>query len=139
MVIPKTKILVSATYYHKPLFFFLSHMGKLGWLPFCFNPMWLESEDVLPIIKNAWNTYIIGSPSYIWDQKVKQVKNSLKLWVTKHYQEPKERNIELVNSLGILQEKMEKEEITRDLLYQEIELERRIKITIRQEKEGWRL
>ena len=73
----------------------------------------------------------------IWDQKVKQVKNSLKLWVTKHYQEPKERNIELINSLGLLQEKVEKEEITIDLLYQEIELERRIKITIRQEKEGW--
>ena len=75
----------------------------------------------------------------IWDQKVKQVKNSLKLWVTKHYQEPKERNIELVNSLGLLKEKMEKEEITRDLLYQEIELERRIKIIVRHEKEGWRL
>ena len=57
-------ILVSATYDHKPLFFFLSHMGKLGLLPFRFNPLWLESEDVFPIIKNVWNTYIIGLPSY---------------------------------------------------------------------------
>ena len=82
---------------------------------------------------------MLGSPNYIWEQKLKQVKIALKQWVTKHYQYPKKRKFELVNQLEIMQGKMEHEEITRDLLVQEIELERKIQVTLKQEEEDQRL
>ena len=42
----------------------------------------------------------------------------------------------LFNQLEALQEKMEHEEITRDLLAQQLELERKIQVTLRKEQEG---
>ena len=41
--------------------------------------------------------------------------------------------------MEILQESMEQAEVTKDLLIQEIELEKKLQNVIRQEEESWRL
>ena len=113
-------------------------MGKLGPLPFRFNHLWLESEGVSDIIYNAWCCFIPGSPTFIWEQKLKHVKNSLKQWVTKHYQEPKIISIELIKHMETLQGNMEQGEVIIELMIQEIELEKALQTTIRKEEESLR-
>ena len=56
-----------------------------------------------------------------------------------HYQEPSHKKIEIVKKMESLQEDMEKNEITREHLLREIELEKILQSILRQEEEGWRL
>ena len=49
------------------------------------------------------------------------------------------KKIEIVMEIETLQENMEKIEVTRELLLQEIELEKSLQSILRQEEEGWRL
>ena len=56
-----------------------------------------------------------------------------------HYQEPSHKKIEIVKKMEALQEDMEKDEITREHLLREIELEKSLQTILRQEEEGWRL
>ena len=84
----------------------------------------MESEGVFNIIYNAWSCFIPGSLTYIWEQKLNRVKSALKQWATKHYQEPKNKNLELIKQMETLHEHMEKREVTKELIIQEIELEK---------------
>ena len=54
-------------------------------------------------------------------------KIALKQWATKHYQEPTLRKIEILKQMETMQEIMEQVEVTRELLLQEIELEKNCK------------
>ena len=80
----------------------------MGYLPFKFNHLWLDSKGVQDIISNAYKCFIPGSPTFIWEQKLKLVKNALKQWVTQHFQEPTRKKIEIVKEMETLQENMEK-------------------------------
>jgi hypothetical protein len=40
----------------------------------------MDRSDFLPSILQAWNQWIIGSPIYIWEKKLKLVKGLLKTW-----------------------------------------------------------
>ena len=91
-------------------------MENMGSLPFWFNQLWLESEGVRDIISKAWHCFILGSLAFIWEQKLKLVKNALKKWVTQHYQEPTIKKIEIFKEMETLQENMAKMEITKELL-----------------------
>ena len=68
-----------------------------------------------------------------------RVKIALKQWMTKHYQEPKIRKLELIKQMETLQGNMEQREVTVELMIQEIELEKALQTTIRQEEESLRL
>ena len=129
----------SAILDHKLICFFFPPLENLGPLPFRFNHLWLESKGVRDIISKAWLCFIPGSPDFIWEQNLKRVKSSLNSWATHHYQEPSHKKIEIVKKMEALQENMEKDEITREHLLREIELEKSLQSILRQEEEGWRL
>ena len=57
----------------------------------------------------------------------------------KHYQEPKIRKLELIKQMETLHGHMEQIEITQELIIQEIELEKALHPTLRQEEESSRL
>ena len=99
----------------------------------------MESKGVSDIIYNAWSCFIPGSPAYIWEQKLKRVKFALKQWATMHYQEPKIRKLELIKQMETLHGHMEQIEVTQELIIQEIELEKALQTTLRQEEESSRL
>ena len=64
------------------------------------------------IVKNAWRLGFDGSPSYIWESKIRKVRNELKEWVKTEYQNTSSRKSQLQYRLSAMQSKMEKEEIT---------------------------
>ena len=63
----------SKTSYHKLISLQLSTSEKLGPIPFRFNPLWLNDAKALEITQIAWNSNITGSPSYIWEDKLREV------------------------------------------------------------------
>ena len=111
----------------------------MGPLPFRFNKIWLESDEVWDIISNAWRCFIPGSLAFSWEQKLKRVKEALKSWEKTHLQEPMEQKKNIVKEMEQLQREMEVNMITKEHLLKEIDLETQLQKILRQEEEGWRL
>ena len=65
---------------HKPICLTFAQDKKLGPIPFRFNPAWISSEDCLPMIAATWKLPVRGSAFYVWEEKLRRVKNSLKEW-----------------------------------------------------------
>lgn len=42
--------------------------------------MWIEHADCINIVTQSWNNNVIGCPMYILNQKLKILKNNLKIW-----------------------------------------------------------
>lgn len=76
-----TKILPKLASDHKPIQLHLEDEEDLGPLPFRFNPLWIERDGFLEIVKEAWAKPISGSSSYVWEQKLKATKQALKDWI----------------------------------------------------------
>jgi hypothetical protein len=47
-------------------------------LPFCSNPLWLQNPIVLSEISKAWQVKVVGSPSFLWEYKLKEINPTLK-------------------------------------------------------------
>eukprot|EP00253_Pinus_taeda_P016135 PITA_16135 len=73
----KTKILPKLTSDHKPIQLLLDDEENLGPLPFHFNHLWIEREGFFNIVKEAWVKPISGSPSFVWEKKLKATKNHI--------------------------------------------------------------
>ena len=43
----------------------------LGPISFCFSPLWIERDGFWEIVAQAWAQYVEGSPSFVWEQKLK--------------------------------------------------------------------
>ena len=135
----ESKLLCSTISDHNPICLFFPPLENLGPLPFHFNHLWLEFEGVEDIITNAWRCFIPGSPAFSWEHKIKRVKLALKSWAKHHYQEPSQQKAEIIKSMEALQAKMEENEITKEHLVKEIELQTSLQKILRNEEEGWRL
>ena len=62
--IPDVKLLCSAVSDNKPICLFFPPEENLGPLPFRFNRLWLESEEVKDIIVKSWCCFIPGTPAF---------------------------------------------------------------------------
>ena len=71
------------------------------------------------LIKNAWSLSCVGSPSFIWENKLRNVRYVLKNWAKLEYKNPSSMKIRLQYGLVALQSKMENEYITFLLISQE--------------------
>jgi len=58
--------------YHQPIALSFAKSENLGPILFRFNPLWLESQDFLPLISSAWSTWVDRTSVYIWEQKMKK-------------------------------------------------------------------
>lgn len=134
-----TKILPKLSSDHKPILLLLAPEEDLGPIPFKFNPLWIEKEGFMETIHSAWDIPINGSPSYVWEQKLKATKQALKKWQRK-LQNPTthQRKID-VQQLETLQIGMEGLHITPEILNKEAACQRNIHQSIRREEEHWRL
>ena len=63
-------------------------------------------------VSHAWSHYVVGSPSFVWEQKLKQTKIALKNWVKTPIPSPMLCKKERVSDLSILQFGMENCEIS---------------------------
>jgi hypothetical protein len=74
-----SKILPSAASDHKPISLALEEAKNYGPLPFCFNPLWLHKEEAMDLIKRVWSGKVEGSPAFMLESKLREVKKALKI------------------------------------------------------------
>eukprot|EP00253_Pinus_taeda_P008465 PITA_08465 len=102
-----TKILPKLTSDHKPILICLKKEEDLGPLPFRFSPLWVGMDGFLETVQAAWRMEVYGSPSFVWEQKLKNVKTALKAWIKKSMQPPNRQRKEAVTQLEGIQFDME--------------------------------
>ena len=107
-----SKILPKLTSNHKPILLLLEEEENLGPLLFRYNPLWTERDEFMKVVQTTWSTHITGSPSYVWEHKIKLTKLALKSWIKKHNNTPSSHRKEIVQLLADLQSEKENKEIT---------------------------
>jgi hypothetical protein len=132
-------ILPSVTFDHNPISLIFSNPQNFGPLPFRFNPLWIDNPVTLPLIQQAWSSPFSGSPNFIWESKLKAVKNSLKDWVKSSFIPPHRERLEKEEKLASIQQRLEEEEVTEALLNQEKEANQQLHHSLCREEEHWRL
>lgn len=135
----KSKILPKLTSDHKPIQLLLEDEEDLGPLPFCFSPSWIEREGFFETVEEAWAKSFLGSPCYVWEQKLKATKQAMKEWIRKPAPTPISIRKEEVSTLETLQTELESKEITAKHLEQEIKAQAATYRSFRKEEEYWRI
>lgn len=88
---------------HQPITLDLGSHPNLGPLPFRFNTLWIDSLEARNILEHTWRQHVKGSPMHIWETKVKNVHNALKIWVKNSYKELEHSKQELKRKLSEIQ------------------------------------
>lgn len=60
-----SKIIPSAASDHNSITINLRESENLGPLPFCYNPLWINSKEVIILVATTWNQSFNGSPSFV--------------------------------------------------------------------------
>jgi hypothetical protein len=84
-------------------------------------------------------SWIFGTPIYIWEQKLILVKNTIKKWAKTSFHSTDVILTKLKNNLQTLQLQMEDVDITNNLLQEEVLLQTQIQWELRREEEYWRI
>ena len=66
-----TEILPKLVSDHHPITLQFEIEEELGPIPFKFNPLWLECDGFMDIVSQEGSLYVDGSPSFVWEQKLK--------------------------------------------------------------------
>ena len=82
-------------------------------IPFHFSPLWIERVGFLDIVHLAWSHYVVGSPNFIWEKKLKNIKIALKFWIKQPQKNPSSNRKEKVSELAEFQFEMEERDITK--------------------------
>jgi len=90
-------------------------------------------------VKEAWAISIKGSPSFVWEQKLKATKIALKDWIKKPTSTPTSHHKFATQKLADLQVELENKEISNPDLVQEQEAQVKSYQSYPQEEEYWRL
>eukprot|EP00253_Pinus_taeda_P009219 PITA_09219 len=134
-----SKILPKLTSDHKPILFCLKEEEDLGPLPFRFSPLWAGNDGFMDIVQATWRMDVNGSPSYVWEQKLKNVKSALKVWIKKSIQSPNRQWKEAISQLEGIQFEMENTFPSASELAQEKLAQKNVYCSFRKEEEYWRL
>jgi len=72
---------------HYPTTLVLEAHCPLRPIPFKYSPLWSSIPIVDHIVKFTWSRHIEGSSGYIWENKLKRTKSTLKEWEKNYYKE----------------------------------------------------
>lgn len=132
-----SKILPNCTSNHKPISLELSMDGFFGPIPFRFSPLWIQQEGFHEVVSEVWNRHVLGSPFFVWEEKLRALKRRLKEWA-KTLKTPAAKRKESLENLAALQSSMEDSAVTQSLLQKEVELQKALHKANRDEEEYWR-
>eukprot|EP00253_Pinus_taeda_P034575 PITA_34575 len=104
-----TNILSSTASDHYPILLTLEPHLHLGPIPFKYNPLWRHNSSAEAIIEATWKQHVEGSPSHIWETKIKSTRRALKEWAKTSYQEPKKLKIKIKQDLEDVQNQIEEQ------------------------------
>lgn len=132
----KSYILPSIIFDHKPISLHVHEILEYGLLPFRFKPSWINHHEVLSFVESSW---VLGTPVFIWEQKLVTVKQGLKLWAKSSFNTPKKEKEVLKAKLDNFQKELEYIDITDQLQIEELDLQIRYQGDVRREEKLWRL
>eukprot|EP00253_Pinus_taeda_P033441 PITA_33441 len=133
-----TSILSTSASNHVPVSLMLESHRPLGPIPFKFSPLWTRNSPVRAIVEMVWRQHIEGSPSYIWETKIKNVRRALKDWAKDSYQEPEETKKKVKKALEEVQTQIEDHELSPQYKTQEYTLQEQLMYVNREEEIKWR-
>jgi hypothetical protein len=133
-----SKLLPHYTSDHKPISLSIRPSSSLGPIPFKFSPLWPAQKDFFNLVQLSWEIPVTGSPFFVWEEKLRRLKASLKLWA-KNQASPLEDRRRAQETLELHQQVMEVAPITQTLLKQEAENQSKLHKTCREEEIYWRM
>lgn len=96
------------------------HRGKS---PFCFKNMWLSTDGFMVLVKGWWDSFEFrGNPSFILAQKLKALKDKLKVWNKDVFGDTRVQKQALLREIQTLDNKEESSVLT------EVERNRRLEV-----------
>eukprot|EP00253_Pinus_taeda_P034931 PITA_34931 len=132
-----SKILPNLTSDHKPILLELSLDINLGPIPFRFSPLWIQQDGFQEVVSESWNRPVLGSPFFVWEEKIRVLKRNLKEWA-KNLKSPTAKRKATLNRLVVHQLDMEQSPVSQSMLQKEVELQKEIHRASREEEEFWR-
>ena len=106
---------------------------------FWFSPLLAQRDRFMDTILKAWSIHVLGSPIYVWEQKLKATKTTLKEWIKKSTDSPTSHRKQNIQQLHDFQMGLELQGIT----CSEIQIEQEHQISnfrsFREEEESLRL
>ena len=76
-----SKILHKLTSDHHPIALIIEEEENIGPIPLRFSPRWIKKDGFWETMICAWSQLVDGSPSYVWEHKLKRLKFALKSWI----------------------------------------------------------
>lgn len=138
-LVDNASILPFGTSYHYPTALTLESLYPMGPLPFKYSPLWNDIEAAKVLVQQTWCQHFKGSPSFIWERKLRNVKNAHKNWAKTQYEEPKAKKREVKDKIEELHYALEKQEYYQAEKNQEENLYSQLYSIRREEEEKWRI
>ena len=114
-----SKILPKTSSDQHPISLLLKNEEDYGPIPFRFSPLWIERDRFLNTVKKAWSQFVDGSPSFVWEQKLKRTKFALKAWIKIPLFTPTSSKKVSVKELAKIQFNLENIDISHSILSKE--------------------
>lgn len=92
---------------HYPVTLNLQLHCPLGPIPFKYSANWNRSPAAREVVYAAWTQHVEGSPTHIWETKLKKARQYLKNWAKSNYQEPEEHKKKIKQELEEVQQRIE--------------------------------
>ena len=93
----------------------------------------------MDVVSQSWSQYVVGSPNFVWEQKLKSTKQALKNWAKTPLPTPMASRVVRVFELESLQLGMEDIDISSSLLSLEKLAQSNASLSFRNEKGNIRL
>jgi len=138
-MIISTKILPKWNLDHKPILLLMEEEENMGPISFLFSPLWANGEGFLDIVNKAWSIHVPRSPNYVWEQKIKATKTTLKQWIKNPTDSPTTQRKQSTKQLLDLQMGLEMQDITSIEIHSKQEHQISTLRTFREEEEYLRL
>ena len=109
-----------------------------GPIPFRFNPQWANQTDFLGIVSESWSHLVTGSPFYVWEEKLRRLKKTLKSWA-KAIPFPSDQKIHAAHELESHQAALENKIVDAKDIQTEIALQSKLHNACKIESDWWKL
>ena len=86
----------------------------MGPLPFKYNKAWDRKEEFRALVKEQWEKEVIGSPHFIWESKIKNLRNVIKCWAKNYVVEESKKRAALQTQLEQWNQDKERTQFTEE-------------------------
>ncbi|XP_042519136.1 uncharacterized protein LOC122092899 [Macadamia integrifolia] len=133
----RQRVLLSSVSDHALLLVISDIVSKPNNIPFRFHGFWMENENFLPVVDEAWKMQLIGDLIYVLSEKLKRVKGVLKVWAHDSFPNI---NMELEQATKVsksIQDSIEESSMSNDIFNKEADAKMTLLIASRRHEALW--